>query len=116
MAVNVISCDGSDNRGGNRGGNSNTGVEICTSGVFPLVIKACRDLADIEARIKFLGEKFSNGGPLVVLAAMKKHSNTNSVTLSLALRRGSSPNKPPLRRAPCQESSAHVRKTECTWL
>ena len=53
---------------------------MCKSGVFPLVIKACRDLADIEARIKFLREKFSNGGLPFMLAAMKKHSNTSSVT------------------------------------
>ena len=88
----------------------------CTSGVFPLVSKACRDLADIEARIKFLKEKISNGGPPIVLAAMKKLPNTSSVTLSLALSRGSSPNKPSLRRAHCRESSAHVRKTGCKWL
>ena len=70
----------------------------------------------IEARIKFLREKFSNGGPPVALAAMKKHSNTSSVTLSLVLSRGPSPNKPSLRRAFCRESSAHVRKTGCMWL
>ena len=77
---------------------------ICTCGIFPLVSKACRDLANIEARIKFLREKFSNGGPSVVLAAMRKHSNTSPVTLSLALSRGSSPNKPSLRRARYRES------------
>ena len=42
-----------------------------------------------------------------MLAAVKKHSNTSSVTLNLALSRGSSPNKPLLKRAR-EEDRMHV--------
>ena len=48
---------------------------------FSTVTKAGQDLANVEARINLLREKFSNGSPPVMLAAMKGHSNTSSVTL-----------------------------------
>ena len=55
-----------------------TRVKILVQTVFRLVSKR-GDLADVEVRTNLLREKFSNGSPPVMLAAMEKHSNTNSV-------------------------------------